>query len=102
MLRARFLHLITCHVPSPGIVPTTSGMLSGHANHYTTAAFMHSWIGVIRLKINNLIPASVVSSPSLHSSSPICTGCNVDGYSRYGHARKGNGKVSCVGLCNCC
>ena len=32
MLRARFLHLITCHVPSPGIETATSGMLSGRAN----------------------------------------------------------------------
>ena len=38
MLRARFLHLITFHVPtSPGIETATSGMLSGRANHYTTA-----------------------------------------------------------------
>ena len=35
MLRARFLHLITCHVPGPEIEPVTSGMLSGRANHYT-------------------------------------------------------------------
>ena len=35
MLRARFLHLITCHVPGPAIEPATSGMLSGRANHYT-------------------------------------------------------------------
>ena len=38
MLRARFLHLLTCPVPGhPGIEPATSGMLSGRANHYTTA-----------------------------------------------------------------
>ena len=42
MLRARFLHLITCHVPGPGIEPATSGMLSGRANHYTTASHTHT------------------------------------------------------------
>ena len=37
MLRARFLHLITCHVPGPGIETVTTGMLSGRANYYNTA-----------------------------------------------------------------
>ena len=42
MLRARFLHLTTSHVPSPGIEPATRGMLSERANHYTTAPL--NWI----------------------------------------------------------
>ena len=71
LLRGRFLHLI--NMPGPGIEPPTSGMPSGHANHYTTAP-LHMQIGMAWL-INLSIEITTRSIP-LFENIEIFINCN--------------------------